>query len=152
MIKISKLFKLFAFFIFITLSTVVFSQSYKYEIIESDSLSIIKAKKYVIKSQTDLDKFADENKLSHKEFKNIDFNSEMIIIISMGQCGSTGHSIKITKIKEKHSNLIVNCEFNYPGKNCVVGCAITYPLIAFKTKTTKKSVKFKESVKRIDCD
>lgn len=81
----------------------------------------------------------------------IDFSTATVIAVFMGQCPTTGYSIEVEEIIDTGLTVVVKVEKVYPGKNCVVGEALTYPYHIVKTSKINKQVIFQTFERTVNC-
>lgn len=81
----------------------------------------------------------------------IDFSETTVIAVFMGPCPTTGYDIEVKEIIDTGFTVVVKVERVYPGKNCVVGEALTYPYHIVKTSKINKQVVFQTSERTVSC-
>ncbi|KAL7527469.1 hypothetical protein ACHAWF_002194 [Thalassiosira exigua] len=87
---------------------------------------------------------------------DIDFDSQMVIVVFVGDRMSTGYSVDITSVKQQPSgegDLIVSYTEERPGSNCFVGGLMTQPYQMISVDITGVNVDhFSRSVNEESCD
>ena len=80
------------------------------------------------------------------------FNEISIIILSLGKRPTGGYSIDIEEIIETKDSIKITAFENYPGKECIVTQAISYPKkeIAIP-KTNKEKIEVNYKKREISC-
>ncbi|GEM_PF-1077733 len=81
----------------------------------------------------------------------IDFSKAAVIAVFMGECRTTGYSIEVKEIIDTGLTIIVKVEKVYPGKNCIVGLALTCPYHIIQTSKINKHVIFQTSERTVNC-
>lgn len=80
-----------------------------------------------------------------------DFSEKTIIAVFMGTRMTTGYAIEVKAILDTGLLIVVKVEMTYPGRECVVGEAITHAYHLVKTDKINKSVIFDTSTRVRDC-
>ena len=81
----------------------------------------------------------------------VDFSKHNIIIVAQGMKNSGGYSVDIKSVNVTANNVIVNADFNKPGKNCIVTDVITYPYEVIKIPKVNKMVLLNKKEITNDC-
>ena len=83
----------------------------------------------------------------------VNFDTDEIILVTMGEQNSGGNSIEVTKVEASIGFLSVIVTETSPGKNCMSTTVMTYPYQFIKLKKTEtESVVFKRELITNDCD
>ncbi len=75
---------------------------------------------------------------------SIDFGSRMVILATMGERTSGGHSISVIEVAEDQENLYVVVEEATPGVECMTTDVITTPAVAVSVPRSSGTVLFVE--------
>jgi len=138
-----------AYFLIIKLSDDSQYANVPFEIVSTGNYGGIKQKNnIIIKNQQEL---LDLWSKPSSELLEVDFETEMIIAIFMGEFGSGGYSTEIITLEEDVDNLKVTIENTFPADNCYLPLIPTQPSHIIKTKKTDKEIKFKEINKIHKC-
>jgi len=81
----------------------------------------------------------------------IDFSKATVIAVFMGECRTTGYGIGVQEIIDTGLTVVVKVVKVYPGKNCIVGEALTHPYHIVKTSKIDKHVIFQTSETATNC-
>lgn len=81
----------------------------------------------------------------------IDFENQLILLVTMGEKNSGGYTIKIDSIEENEKTIVVTILETSPGKSCITTSMMTYPYQIVGLKNSTKEVIFKTVEKSIDC-
>ena len=81
----------------------------------------------------------------------IDFENQLILLVTMGEKNSGGYSIKIDSIVENEKTIVVTILETSPGKSCITTSMMTYPYQMVELKNSTKEVIFKTIEKFYDC-
>lgn len=81
----------------------------------------------------------------------IDFSEATVIAVFMGECRTTGYSIEVKEVIDTGLTIVVKVEKTCPGKDCVVGEALTHPYHIIKTNKIGKHVIFQTSERTANC-
>lgn len=138
-----------AYFLIIKLTDDSQYTSVPFEIISTGGYGGIKQKSnIVIKNEQELlDLWSEPS----SELLEVDFETEMIIAIFMGEFGSGGYSTEVIALEEDVDTLKVTIENISPGSNCATTDALSQPFYVVKTKKTDKEIEFKEINKVHKC-
>jgi hypothetical protein len=82
----------------------------------------------------------------------IDFETKMILLVTMGEKTSGGYTIKIDSITENEKTIVVTVLETSPGKNCMNTSVMTYPHQIVELKKSSKEIVFKTVEKTYNCD
>lgn len=100
---------------------------------------------------TDAGRYAEELKKYSAEFPaSIDFDSETIVVATMGTQVSGGYAISAVEAKEYADKVIVQFELVSPGDNCLTTQAQSNPY-EFVRVPTKKPIEFIEVQRTQQC-
>lgn len=69
----------------------------------------------------------------------------------MGECRTTGYSIEVKEVIDTGLTIVVKVEKTCPGKDCVVGEALTHLYHIIKTNKIGKHVIFQTSERTANC-
>jgi hypothetical protein len=72
----------------------------------------------------------------------VDFNNEMLVVVSMGTRLSGGHAIYIDAVSAVRGNLVVVTREVSPGRDCVVTGALTQPVALARLERSDLPVSF----------
>lgn len=75
----------------------------------------------------------------------VDFDTEMLIVVFAGDKSSGGHDIEIVRLYQEASTIVAVVENTSPSQNDMVTTALTQPYHIIKTKKSDKEVIFKQS-------
>jgi hypothetical protein len=93
-----------------------------------------------------------ENRQPTPETPAVDFESEMVIVASMGRRGTGGYSIAIEDVtRDSEGDLTVVVRETAPGSNCFLIQAFTAPVTAVKVPRGEGEVTFLERTERTEC-
>ncbi len=109
----------------------------------------------VITNQTELDAIwatAFANYMVKETAPTVDFNTNMLILVALGEQNNGGSEIKVEKITETKTELIVSILETKAGKGCVTTDMMTYPYQIIQLKKSTKKTNFNTLEKVIDCD
>ena len=81
----------------------------------------------------------------------IDFNTETVIIASMGARPTGGYSIAIQSVEKSDNTLYVTVLERSPGSNCGVTQALTAPVHAVRVAEQHATVVFIEKTEVVNC-
>lgn len=81
----------------------------------------------------------------------VDFSETTIIAVFMGTCVTTGYGIEVKEIIDTGLSIVVKVEKTSPGKECVVGAAITHPYHIVKTDKIGKYIVFDTFTRAREC-
>lgn len=82
----------------------------------------------------------------------IDFGTEMVIVVAMGEQRSTGYVITIERVSEAGGGGIdAVVHTRRPGNGCVVGAALTQPLDIVRVPRRDGAVRFWDQDEAINC-
>jgi len=81
----------------------------------------------------------------------IDFNSDVVVLASMGTQSSGGFSVAIEGVYRTADKLYVVVREASPGKNCMTTAALTAPVAAVRMQRTGLPVEFLEHKTTQDC-
>jgi hypothetical protein len=82
----------------------------------------------------------------------IDFATEMVIVVAMGEQRSTGYAITIERVSEAGDGGIdAIVRTRRPGDRCVVGAALTQPLDIVRVPRREGAVRFAEQDETYTC-
>jgi len=82
----------------------------------------------------------------------IDFENEMIIIVSMGMKNSGGYTTKVNSIVEKKDIILLSVDESSPGKICATTDVITFPYQLIRLKRIDKRIEVVYDKKTYNCD
>ena len=83
---------------------------------------------------------------------SIDFGSRMVILATMGERTSGGHSISVIEVAEDQEKLYVVVEEVTPGVECITTDVITTPAVAVSVPRSSGTVLFVEQERTYPCD
>jgi hypothetical protein len=81
---------------------------------------------------------------SSRPVPQVDFDRHMIIFAAMGTRPNTGYQIEIVQLYRRGEDVYAVVRETSPGRNCVVGQAITAPVTAALVPRTSGQVHFVE--------
>lgn len=81
----------------------------------------------------------------------INFSEATVIAVFMGMCRTTGHSVEVKEVIDTGLTIVVKVEKVHPGKNCIVGLALTYPYHIIKICKINKHVIFQTTERIANC-
>ena len=82
----------------------------------------------------------------------VDFTKNSVIVVTMGEQNSGGHSIKISSVSETDKAIIVNIEESKPGSTCITTSVMTYPFQLIEIPKSDKKFIFNRTKKVIECE
>ena len=109
----------------------------------------------VITSQEKLEEVWNEaysNYMKKPAVPVLNFESNMVLLTTMGEQNNGGFSIKVASITEHENNVMVIVEENIPDNNCMTTSVITYPYEIVEMPKTIKKVVFKNVEKIYSCE
>ena len=91
------------------------------------------------------------NYMQKDPLPKIDFKTNEVYLIAMGEKTSGGYTIKVESVVESKKEIIINVVKSIPGKSCMTTSVMTYPyqLIMFQKKD--KPVRFNGIDKVYEC-
>ena len=82
----------------------------------------------------------------------VDFNSQTVLAVFLGERGNGGYWIKIDRIDMTHNNVItVHVAVTTPGNNCVVPQIITEPYDIVDIPKTNSTIAFITETTVVNC-
>lgn len=99
--------------------------------------------KLIIKDEKEWNEIWVQHVGSSKPLPSIDFNSEMVIALFMGQQATAGFEIEIVNITKTDSQMTVHFKENKPAIDALVAQVITSPAHLVKVKKFEGHVVFK---------
>ncbi|MEM0516856.1 protease complex subunit PrcB family protein [Aequorivita flava] len=122
-----------------------------FEVLLSNSQSnIVKQKNVILQTSEELKQIFNSinaTRTPHIPIPKVDFKTEIVAFINIGETSTGGHSVAVKEIIEKENTLVVFYEGNSPkpGENATM--VITTPFTMVKFKKQPKSIIFKRVVK-----
>lgn len=92
-----------------------------------------------------------DNSLPQRSPPEVNFSESTIVAVFMGDFNTGGYGIEIKYIVEVNGSVIVKVEKTYPGKDCGVIEAFTYPYHIVKTEKIDKKITFDTVERTIEC-
>lgn len=96
--------------------------------------------KYVIRDENAFENLWQD--ASDEEIPEVDFASEMVIAVFMGEKSSGGYDVEIVEILETEDTLEVTISETEPGDDDMVTMALTYPEHIISLENIDKEVNF----------
>jgi hypothetical protein len=109
----------------------------------------------VITSQTELDALweaAFVNYMLKEKAPVVDFKTQTVLLVALGEQNSGGSEIKVEQITETKEGLNVSVLNTKAGEGCVTSDVITYPYQIVQIEKAGKKISFSSTEKIIDCD
>ncbi len=106
----------------------------------------------IIENKYDFEKKWKEMISTDKPTPVIDFNTECVIAISRGQCGSSGYGIRIKKVYEDRGYITIEMIYRNPGESCRVYYAITNPYLLIRLKNKDLDIEFEKTIEIYECN
>lgn len=82
---------------------------------------------------------------SQQSEPTIDFDTKSVISIHLGEKPSSGYSVRVTKVENKSSRIIVSYEVVSPSEGCGVDTGLTYPYCFVSIDKTSKALEYRAS-------
>jgi len=115
----------------------------------------VKKQNQVITKIEDLDKawsVAFAGAVRSKPVPVIDFETQMVLLVALGERTNGGYAIKLNEIREKDKYIEVDVVESQPGKTCVTPSVIVYPYEIVVVEKSEKEVVFKDLQQIIACE
>ncbi|MDQ3997842.1 MAG: protease complex subunit PrcB family protein [Gemmatimonadota bacterium] len=81
----------------------------------------------------------------------IDFDHEMVVLVSMGERATGGYSIAIEGVYDASGRIFAEVREKSPGAGCFVTEAVTRPVDAVRVPRRDSAVIFVERAETVDC-
>ena len=81
----------------------------------------------------------------------VDFSRHMLILVTMGQEESGGHSIRIRSIANREATWLVRADELSPGPSCTTTAVITSPYHVVRVRRTAKRIVVRRTASEYDC-
>lgn len=91
------------------------------------------------------------NYMENPPIPKIDFNSNQLILILMGEKTSGGYSIGVENIIEINAESIITIGEKKPGKTCMTTSVMTYPYQLIIIPKTNKQIVYKRIERLYEC-
>lgn len=82
---------------------------------------------------------------------SIDFTSQRVLFLSMGEQTSGGYSIAVTRIEEFNDGLVATAVLSSPGDDCLVTSVITHPYMFVQLTSQDDDIQVFEQNVVFDC-
>lgn len=82
---------------------------------------------------------------------NIDFETEMLIAVALGERNSGGFTIHITKVLESDKVIFITAEETKPGNSCASPSVMIYPFQLILVPKSDKEITYTKTVKINEC-
>lgn len=80
-----------------------------------------------------------------------DYSKDDLLVVAIGQLGSTGYDVRIATITELEDRVAVQIVRSRPGSNCLVGGAMTCPQAVVSVPKIGKPIRFTSVDRTKDC-
>ena len=110
----------------------------------------VETESVVIDNATDFAALWDE--LTTEDLPSVDFTTDMVIAVIMGNQSSGGYSVAITAVDEADGVLTVSVTETSPGPGCMVTDSITNPYHVVSVAKTTAPVSFAVSEEAVSCE
>ena len=111
--------------------------------------------KYFIAKQSGLPMVWDSifvNYMQKDPLPKLDFETNEVYLIAMGEQSSGGYNIKVESILETKKEVVVNVTQSKPGKSCMTTSVMTQPYQLFMFPKKDKTVRFNWIDKVYECE
>lgn len=81
----------------------------------------------------------------------VDFSRHMLILVTMGQEESGGHSVRIRSIAGRESTWLVRADELSPGPSCTTTSVVTSPYHVVRVRRTAKRIVVRRAQSEYDC-
>ncbi|TWT80395.1 hypothetical protein CA13_18110 [Planctomycetes bacterium CA13] len=106
------------------------------EVLRTINVSRVETKGvYLVRSDEDLQQLTGDTVP-----EDVDFSTELVVIVACGECNTTGHSVEIQGMALQGDALQVFPSLSWPKGDRPVGMAITFPTHAVVIQKLAKSV------------
>lgn len=112
-------------------------------------------KKLVITNEEEFKKAwanAFKNFLKKDTPPKIDFETKLIILVTMGEKSSGGYTINISDISENKNKVVVTVLNSIPEASCPTTSALTFPFEFIQLDKTTKEIVFKTIENTLKCE
>ncbi|MBL4594663.1 MAG: protease complex subunit PrcB family protein [Flavobacteriales bacterium] len=92
------------------------------------------------------------NFMDKEPFPSVSFETQLVLLVAMGERNSGGYNISIKSIDETKTNVVVTVEESKPGSTCITTTVMAYPYQIVTIDKSKKEVTFKKTEKVIECE
>jgi hypothetical protein len=82
---------------------------------------------------------------------HVDFERDIVIAVALGEQGSGGYTIEVSRVTRRGGLLVVDVESALPGSACAVSLALTQPIDIVKVPAVGGLVSFEDHAHRDDC-
>lgn len=109
---------------------------------------------YLITEQVELKSAWDSIFVNHMQkdpLPKVDFKTNEVYLIAMGEQTSGGYTIKVESVIETKKEVIINVIKSKPGKSCMTTSIMTYPYQLFMFSEKNKTVRFNWIDKIYEC-
>ncbi len=76
---------------------------------------------------------------------DVNFATDQVFLVDMGQRNSGGYSVDTLKVEETEDAAVVTLQYSTPGSGCIVDAALSSPYV-FVRVTSRKEILFSESL------
>ncbi|MGB0887377.1 MAG: protease complex subunit PrcB family protein [Vicingaceae bacterium] len=81
----------------------------------------------------------------------IDFNTNMLVVIALGERNSGGYSLQVEKVIESKNTITITATETKPGVNCASASVMVYPFQIILLPKNNKKVVVAKNIKINDC-
>jgi len=121
---------------------------------EGTNSGFITKKEQVITNPTDFENewnIALANYLERNPVPNFDFNNNQIILITMGEQTSGGHTIRTDSVTFTESTITLNATASKPGNDCMTTSVMTQPFQIINIPKSNKKIEFNITEHTYNC-
>ena len=82
----------------------------------------------------------------------MDFNSESVLAVFLGQRATSGYSAEILSVRAKGGSVRVDWREVAPGPNCIVLMVVTVPFTIVRIPVPGAEASFRGELVEVDCE
>lgn len=125
------------------------------ELTKNDNSGYMEKKNLIIASTEAYDEAWNElfsNFMKKPPVPAINFETSMVILVTMGEKTNGGYSIHVKSITENEKDVVVLIEERIPAKNCMTTSVIVYPAQLIELPATDKEIIFTTEENIYSCE